>query len=868
VAGGKVELLRRNVFGMLLLLLLTSPFVLAFNIQPVKAEGTIYIRANGSIDPPIAPISTVDNITYTFTGNIYDSIVVERDNIVIDGAGYMVQGAGSGTGIDLLSRTNVTVRNAEVTAFVYGISLDGSSNTISGNNITYIDYGGILLDDMASGNLIYANYIARCQYGIYVWGSSGNTILDNDIKDNERGIFLYAYSHLNVISGNILRINDYGVYLQRHVVYGSEPENNRIFHNNFMDNADQVYSDSVSIENFWDNEYPSGGNHWSDYVGADMYNGTYQNETGSDGIGDTSYIIDQNNKDSYPLMNSWISPDFSITVSSTSLIIQQGNEDAIVITITSLEAFDQLVQLSVSGTPLDVIINVNPEHIALSPYGSTNSTLTVSVDATAQLGSYTLNIVGNSSILINGVVIPLVHSVNIQLEITALPPPENQPPIAEAGLDMSVFSGDLVQFNGSNSYDSDGTIVSYQWDFGDGTAAEGKIVSHLFRGAQNEPKTYTVTLTAEDNYGAIATDTASVIVKPLTKRVELSPTYLGTPYMEATYNWVGTDVATGEDLYVISRIDTCFGGIAGASQFFIVRRTHPSPSIPKVIWHIPLPTEWRFNTRTYTTPFTPSTWQKLWGTTCDPDSIYYTKLIFPDGTFEGIGVTKTSFMFMVATGAEISIIQAYWDAGWARFDPNSPASSIKQEQLEGMEELSDALGLLNDLIDVMYSPAELRVHDSQGHVTGLVNGEKKEEIPGSTYVNDTVIILYPNETYSHQVVGLENGNYSLLTIYVKNGIITTFKATSIPISTGAIHQYSIDWVSLREGKKGADVCVDINGDNAFEWNFTADNELTREEFLKGTSSVEGFPLWIVGTAVGVTLIAVAVGVLLRKRKKP
>ena len=58
---------------------------LAFNIQPVKASGTIYVRADGSIDPPDAPILTVDNITYTFAGNINDSIVVERDNIVLMG---------------------------------------------------------------------------------------------------------------------------------------------------------------------------------------------------------------------------------------------------------------------------------------------------------------------------------------------------------------------------------------------------------------------------------------------------------------------------------------------------------------------------------------------------------------------------------------------------------------------------------------------------------------------------------------------------------------------------------------------------------------------------------------------------------------
>ena len=81
-------------------LLMWGTLTLAFNVQPVRASATIYIRADGSIDPPTAPIYTADNITYTLTGNITadaDGIVIERDNVVWEGAGYTVQGTGSGT---------------------------------------------------------------------------------------------------------------------------------------------------------------------------------------------------------------------------------------------------------------------------------------------------------------------------------------------------------------------------------------------------------------------------------------------------------------------------------------------------------------------------------------------------------------------------------------------------------------------------------------------------------------------------------------------------------------------------------------------------------------------------------------------------
>ena len=64
--------MKRELFsGFLVISLLISMLGLAFNTRSGKAEGvTIYIRADGSIDPSDAPISTVDNVTYTLTGNV------------------------------------------------------------------------------------------------------------------------------------------------------------------------------------------------------------------------------------------------------------------------------------------------------------------------------------------------------------------------------------------------------------------------------------------------------------------------------------------------------------------------------------------------------------------------------------------------------------------------------------------------------------------------------------------------------------------------------------------------------------------------------------------------------------------------------
>lgn len=180
----------KTVSGMMLITLLVS-ILLVFDVQPIRASGTIYIRSNGSVDPPDAPISTVDNITYYFTDNIDNSIVVQRSNITIDGAGYTLQSDGSETGFRLSSINNVTIKGTNIQRCFAGISLNSSSyNTLSENTITNIGWGGSVL--LLSGSS-YNNI-------------SGNNIIANDYL----GVMLYRFSDNNNISANNITRNSGG----------------------------------------------------------------------------------------------------------------------------------------------------------------------------------------------------------------------------------------------------------------------------------------------------------------------------------------------------------------------------------------------------------------------------------------------------------------------------------------------------------------------------------------------------------------------------------------------------------------------------------------------------------------------------------
>jgi len=163
----------------------------------------------------------------------------------------------------------------------------------------------------------------------------------------------------------------------------------------------------------------------------------------------------------------------------------------------------------------------------------------------------------------------------------------------------------------------------------------------------------------------------------------------------------------------------------------------------------------------------------------------------------------------------------------------------KRDRLLSNSERADLSKKMADYyIGYACSPIEIRIHDSKGLTTGLVNGDIHSEIPDSEYYNEAFLILNPDNDLSYEIVGTKDQVYGLTLSSVKNGAITKFTAADIPTSTGAIHKYAVDWGILSQGGQGVTIQIDADGDGIFEQNITSDSEFTQEEYnaIKATDA--------------------------------
>ncbi len=411
-----------------------------FNVKASGGGQTLYVGGQGGgnytkIQDAIDNASSGDTI-YVYSGTYNENVIVNvsinltgenKDNTTIDGSKngntvtitadwvnlseFTIQNGGEeedDAGLRVESNyTNIT-NNIIKDCDASGLFLEGANNnTIFNNTFTNITYTStIFLWNSSAYNNISKNNITNCGCGICIGnGSHHNNVMDNDIVNNSYGVYLWinTTSNNSIYRNSIINTTHNGLLIEEaadNKIFENQFENNEIgitiygfnssnknmfYHNNFINNTEHLYDDCNQT---WDNGYPSGGNYWDDYTGDDMYSGSNQNESSSDGIGDTPYIIAMDDTfDSYPLILPW--------------------------------------------------------------------------------GEYS--------------------------------------PVAEY---RYLVENMTVSFNASGSYDRDGTIDSYEWDFGDQTNGTGMSINHTF----SEDGGYNVTLTATSNDGCNDTITKHIFI--------------------------------------------------------------------------------------------------------------------------------------------------------------------------------------------------------------------------------------------------------------------------------------------------------------------------------------------------------------------
>jgi len=235
-------------------------------------------------------------------------------------------------------------------------------------------------------------------------------------------------------------------------------------------------------------------------------------------MGDTPHILDSNNRDRYPLMYQW--PDATPPATIDNYDGQWHTTDfTITLTATDDKSGVKAIYYKINdGQTKSVSADGQPR---ITTESASNKLEYWSIDWASPSNEET----------------PHKTLTEIKLDKT--------PPTANAGQDQTVNVRATVTFDAGASTDNVG-IVSYEWNFGDGTTGIGKTTTHTYANTGN----YTVTLTVKDAAGNSATHSITVTVRS----AEAFPTWI-----------IGAGAAVA-----------AIGVAAVAAMWFIRKRKQPS----------------------------------------------------------------------------------------------------------------------------------------------------------------------------------------------------------------------------------------------------------------------------------------------------
>jgi len=453
------------------------------------------------ITDPGNHVSDINGALLHITG---DNVIVQRNNVT-----YCIRSYG----IFLDSSVGNVIGDNRIDHVKKGIYLLSSdTNDVINNNISNCTDSAVEMR-FSDNNRFYDNRFLDCNYGVYARDSIGVNVTNNSIKRNKfYGIYFYksneCFININNISKNILA----GIRLIS--------INSRIVGNDFFDNSigvdvdessgDNIFTLNYFIENnihvreksvnYWYEDMI--GNYWDDYKEVDR---------NKDGIGDTPYSVDGDTVDMYPL-GFFLKPP--ARPSQPSPIDGKDNVGLkITLSVKVTDPDSHYLDVYFYGRRFnDTDISFIGVKRLVASGGTASVKFNLPFDTT-----YAWYAVVNDS--------KLENTSQFWFFTTKQTPPKNEKPVADMGGPYSGSIGQAVNFNASDSYDPDGQIVFFRWNFGDQTSEIlDDSPAHVYYSAGD----YTITLTVIDNDGRSAT--TSTIVSISSTKPNIKPVaVIGVP---------------------------------------------------------------------------------------------------------------------------------------------------------------------------------------------------------------------------------------------------------------------------------------------------------------------------------------------------
>lgn len=559
-----ISLVGTSVF--FFLLLLESAIVSAETIYVDDSGSGDYTSIQQAVDA-----ANVSDIIHVYSGTYDENIIIDK-SIELHGDDQdstFIRGVVSASDHTLkITANDVTVKDLSISNELREsqdfpcVFVDSATGFILDSCILSEGERGILLQYAINTEIKNCMIQNNDQKGLKLYFADDCLIHDNQIQNNGDGMYLYG-SDGNMIYKNEIKSNGYGILV-------SASFDNDFYENEFSSNSAENAEDSTAAgSNSW--SYNQKGNYWDDYQDYDSNgDGIGDNPyliSGGDsvdayplgifliaiqepvayidyihpstategdsvsfeghGIDEDGYIVDWQWVSSIDGIIHSSSADFSTSFLSvgthiikfrvkddddqwssydeSTVVIELDNEEnqaptATIVTVDPTETDeDEEIYFHGFGSDSDGMITAYQWSSNKDGVLSSESTFTTS---TLSSGTHTISfkVKDNGGTWSSAKTITVKVRKNTTVEFIA--------PVAQTGGPYSGTVNKSILFDASDSYDSDGTIESYSWDFGDGKSGTGKIISHTYTQYGN----YTLFLTVIDDDEVFSDETTTVTI--------------------------------------------------------------------------------------------------------------------------------------------------------------------------------------------------------------------------------------------------------------------------------------------------------------------------------------------------------------------